>query len=210
MSHETGSPQNLAVEIDDRASGKHFYRIILATFVIAFSLSCSRTIDLTTPDTTRSKPGATPIPQMEAPSDWKTFEIGPFTLSGPADLKDKKVRGIDSSVYLFENEEFSVGIEVGSYSGSEPNFHSYEFETGLVQIGDKMMKFEKVDVNKPNASAARNADGSKQKPIDKHLSVTTWISEERATIGVSYRYESSTPQALTMLQTIRVKQTNDK
>ena len=182
------------------------YRAILLSILLAFSFACSQSTSRS--DTQQIKPSLpTPIPELELPLNWKAFEMGPFELRGPADLKKKNVRGIDSEIYEHENREFDIGVEVGMYS-EDSGIHSYEYETGSIMIDGTPVTFTKSDVNVPAANAARNADGSKSKPVEKHLLIVVRFPKEEAVVNVNYPEESLTPNAMAILQSIRVKKQN--
>lgn len=186
------------------------WRMILASSFIGLGILCSSCENAVTNTSVKLSADPTPVSELAVPSDWKRFDIGPFVMVGPADLKDKKVHGIDSEVFEFENNEFSIGIEVGMYSGYASKYHSYEYETGSILIAGGLVQFEKEDLNKPASNAARNAAGSTSKPVEKHLSLTVWIPKEQATVSVNYAEESSTKRALTILQSLRLKQVDQK
>jgi hypothetical protein len=144
---------------------------------------------------------------LELPLNWKAIEMGPFELRGPADMKKKNVQGEDSALYQHENNEFSIGVEVGMYS-EESGVHSYQYETGSLMIDGTPVKFTKSDLNIPAANAATNADGSRPKPVEKHLLIEVRFPKERALVSVNYAQESATPHAMAILQSIRVKKQN--
>lgn len=185
------------------------YRTILLALLLGLSLACSRSAGVNTNRLDKLTPIATPIQELAIPSSWRSFEVGPFRLTGPPDLKKRNVRGIDSTVYEYENREFSVGIEIGMYS-VERTVHSFEYETGSIMIDARQVKFIKSDLNKPAANAARNADGSKSKPVEKNLYIEILIPEESALINVNYKQESSTPLAMAILQSIRLTKPTTK
>jgi hypothetical protein len=144
---------------------------------------------------------------LELPLDWKAFEMGPFVLRGPGDLKKKNVQGYDSTLYKHENKEFSIDIEIGMYS-EDSGIHSHQYETGSTMIDGAPIKYTKTDLNIPAANAATNADGSRAQPVEKHLLIEVRFPEERALVSVNYAQESSTRNAMAILQSVRLKKQN--
>ena len=88
-------------------------RVLTAFFLItaaALALSCgSNRVGSVAID-----PPPSPISNVMTPADLKEFEIGPFRLLGPPDLKKKNIKGIDSEVYEYENREFLLAMDVSS------------------------------------------------------------------------------------------------
>lgn len=153
-------------------------------------------------------PSSTPIPQVKRPADFKGFEIGPFRLLAPNDLKEKKVDGEDSEVHKYENREFSIGMDISPlFYGDkfELEERSYQHALGTMLIDGKSVRFMKGDLNQRLPTAARNADGSKSPPVEKNHFITVFIPEAYAVVSVNYKAESSTDRAFAIIQSLRVK-----
>lgn len=94
----------------------------------------------------------------EIPKDWKRVETDSFSFSIPQTLKKNNVRGIDSNVLQFENEELILDIEWGDYS-EDVGFNSSEYENKKEEIdidGEKTV-IVSWDLSKPTSSQMSNA-----------------------------------------------------
>lgn len=115
----------------------------------------------------------------EIPKDWKRVETDAFSFSIPQTLKKNNVRGIDSNVLQFENDEMILDIEWGDYS-EDVGFNSNEYENKKeeVNIDEEKTVIVSWDLSKPTSSQMSNAmsmtngtmsgdQPSKPKKIDK-------------------------------------------
>lgn len=153
-------------------------------------------------------PTSTPLGEVKAPGDFREFEIGPFRLLGPKNLKKVNVKGIDSKVHHYENDELSLGMDISPMFYDEKyelEERSYQHHFGTMVIDGRVVKYKKGDLNQSLPTAARNADGSKAPPVEKNYFITVFIPEAFAVVSVSYRNESSTDSAFAILQSIKVK-----
>ncbi|MEO8649281.1 MAG: hypothetical protein ABI539_08965 [Acidobacteriota bacterium] len=174
---------------------------------MALSLACGSTGEKVVLDT--SLPSPSPVAEFKIPTDFKEFDIGPFRLFGPPDLKKKNVQGIDSEIHEFENRDFAIGMDISPMLYGEEyelTDQSYQHETGTVVIDGRNVKYIKGDLNKSLPTAARNADGSRSPPEEKHHFVTVFIPQANAVVSVNYRNEASTGSVFAILQSIKVKQ----
>ena len=169
---------------------------------MVLGISCSQDVRLDNVNGPAVIPAVTPIQAVERPSDWKQFEMGQFTVSGPKDMKIKKWQGDDSNGYTLENKEFLFDVDISMYNAGENQIHSFQYTTGTIIIDGKFLKYTKTDLNKPAANAAVNADGSKAKPIEKNIMIEVRFPEEEAIVSVNYSNESSIQSAMAMLQSI--------
>jgi len=149
-----------------------------------------------------------PIPVKTVPPNWNKFKTEWFTVKAPSNSKLRKYQGDDSSGYALKNDEFSFHFDLSPYNTcqSSSDFQSsYVYETGLITINGKPVKYIWTDLNRPSPGAAVNADGSKSKPIEKHLSISICYAEEQVNASVGFIDESWTQNAFAMLQSLRVQ-----
>ena len=155
-----------------------------------------------------SIPSASPVPEVKIPADFKEFEIGPFRLLGPKDLKTLNAKGIDSEVHDYESREFSIGMDISSMFYDEKyelQEGSYQHTFGTMVVDGRTVRFKKGDQNRLLPTAARNADGSSSPPVEKNHFITVFIPEAYAVVSVSYKAEGSTDRAFAILQSLRFK-----
>ena len=178
-------------------------RILLCSFLcLNFACGNNSSVNLGNIETPASV--STPIAEISVPSDWKQLEIGPIIAYVPADFENKNVRGIDSEVYEFSNEELSFGLEVGPYSEVAETC-KFQCEISAVVVDGKTRNLVKSDLNKPATNSATNSDGSKSTPFQKYLLVQVSVPEESALLSVKYTDQSSTNLALAILQSVKFK-----
>lgn len=182
-------------------------RTIFFVLLLGLGSACARNSVVNNNILTKLTPSPTPIQELAIPSNWKTFQIGPFQVLGPDSMKKKNVKGIDSEVYRYENKEFFFDIAIGDYECVDGKLSETfsEHENGSIMINNKEVKFTKYDINKPSGYAATNADGSRSKPVEKHLVLEACIPKKNALVSIGYAEESSTHLAMAMLQSIRQK-----
>ena len=73
-----------------------------------------------------------------APQDWVKTDCGHFTLFLPPDMKEEKVRGIDSDVRQFKSASIALGSDYGRYSDTLDRGYPKPFET--IMIGGKQAR----------------------------------------------------------------------
>ncbi|MBS1797810.1 MAG: hypothetical protein JSS81_28570 [Acidobacteria bacterium] len=107
----------------------------------------------------------------EVPQDWKTIETDFFSVAVPPTMKKLDLRGIDSQVMGFENDEIRFVIEYGAYSTDVGfSLKYYEGESEPVVIDGKTVELISYNANKPleNPKGAVNADGRNASgPVEK-------------------------------------------
>ena len=119
----------------------------------------------------------------EVPRDWQRIETEFFSFSIPANMKNNDVRGIDSYVMQFENDEIILDLDYGMHSTTmEYSASSFESKKDSIIIDGTETLLISYDANKPvlASKAAVNADGStKFEKVEKNY-----------VIGISFPYES--------------------
>lgn len=183
------------------------FRIVLFILLVGLCCTCIQRSDVGNNNLVRFTPSPTPIQELVVLSGWERFEIGPFTVLGPTNMKKKNIKGEDSEIYEYEDWKFSFQVAMGMYECVDgklgPSF--YEHEKRSIMINGNAVDFIKSDVNKSASNAATNADGSRSKPVEKHFVLEACIPEKNALVSVSYTEESSTQLAMAMLQSIRLR-----
>lgn len=157
---------------------KHFdlRKISLALLVSALAalfLSCQ-------------KQTAAPLAAVaDVPKEWQKIETDYFSFSIPPTMKKNDVRGIDSQVMQFENDEITLDLDYGMYSTSaEFSLKYFEGEKKAIVIDGIKTELVTYDANKPLSSpkGAVNADGStKFEKVAKNY-----------VIGINFPYKSET------------------
>lgn len=68
--------------------------------------------------------------QSLIPDGWTKIDLDSFSFFAPSDLKNQKVRGIDSTVWKFRNREMTLDLDYGRYSNDlqfyadQPDYHT--------------------------------------------------------------------------------------
>ena len=75
---------------------------------------------------------------MAVPQDWVKTDCGHFTLFHPPDMKEEKVRGIDSDVRQFKSASIILSSDFGRYSDPLDRGYPKPFET--IMIGGKQAR----------------------------------------------------------------------
>ncbi|HQU86855.1 MAG TPA: hypothetical protein PKY59_27220 [Pyrinomonadaceae bacterium] len=115
----------------------------------------------------------------EIPKDWRKIETDYFSFSIPPTMKNQNVRGIDSEVMSFENEEMTLDIEYGDFSADVvSHLLDYEGKKQSIIIDGKKTEIVSYDINKPiyspnkatnAANKASNGDDSfRLKKVEKN------------------------------------------
>lgn len=102
----------------------------------------------------------------EIPENWKSIETDRFTLSLPPEMKEKKVKGIDTQVWQYKSEDISLSIEAGVYV-ADFSFERERYESKVEKVTVNGIDAERtnLDLNKPRMNSwAFNADGSTKVP----------------------------------------------
>ena len=177
-----------------------FAAFILIGSALAFNSACF--LEQSVKDNSVSDSAIEPVRRV--PTDWKRFDVGPFSVVGPADLKVRTFKGdAGNGGYELENAEISFRVDIDLY---ETHVSSYQREVGTLLIEEIPVKYTKVDLNKPVADAARNADGSRAKPVEKNLMIMVRLPDQLATLCVRYHVESTGQLAMAMLQSVQRKE----
>jgi len=92
--------------------------------------------------------------KTEIPKDWKKFSNDSFSFYAPVTLKKQDVRGIDSFVEEYKNEDFTVEFDYGWYENTAGNCD----EPISVSVDKQAAKIcfykdEEIDKEKPFVTA---------------------------------------------------------
>ena len=117
--------------------------------------------------------------KKENPKDWRKIEEEFFSFSIPSTMKKNDVRGIDSIVLEFENDEINLGIEYGDYSG-DLNFirQNYENQIEQAKIDGENVVIVSCDLSKPNVSGVMMTKNAQTESVIK--------AEKNYFVGVSF------------------------
>jgi hypothetical protein len=89
------------------------------------------------------------------PKNWKRIKICDFTFSAPQTFQDLKVKGIDSCVGSFQDEELSLTFDYGRYSGKfQKSESTFNFKQQPLLIGGRLGKFVTFE-SKPSETVKR-------------------------------------------------------
>lgn len=157
-----------------RISVSSFYALLMVTLLTG---ACD--IGFTAPAGISFPP--TPTPAAKVPADWKKIETSHFIVSIPPDMKEKKVRGIDTSLWQYNSKTISLAIEAG-FLGGDFGFVQgrYESTWELRSLNGREVQYLTLDLNKPNLKYwSFNADGStKVTNEEKNLVVGMYFPKE--------------------------------
>lgn len=80
-------------------------------------------------------------PKQDIPKGWVKIDLASFSFYAPPDIRNQKVRGIDSAVWQFRNRNMTLNLDYGMYSD---NLESYkdesEYHAEWVRIDGKSAK----------------------------------------------------------------------
>jgi hypothetical protein len=114
------------------------------------------------PEASQMLVSPTPNASQTIPLDWKRIDKIQFTLNLPPDVKEKKVRGIDTEVWEFEGKQITLSVEAG-FLGGGFDFVKNQYESTIEErtIAGEKADYLSLDLNKPVLrNWTFNADGS--------------------------------------------------
>ena len=125
--------------------------------------------------------GKSVITQSQIPKGWKLIDLDRFSFLLPESMDDKKVKGIDSQIWRFEDDKISLSIEKGIYTNDFQNLkRSFEVQQEKVVIDGKNVIFFIWDRNKDISGAYMlNKDGSTipHEVFEKHFAIGVYFQE---------------------------------
>jgi hypothetical protein len=149
-------------------------------------------------------PTATPVP----PQNWNKIETDHFVIFIPPDMKEKKVKGIDTRIWEYNSKEISLSIEAG-FLGGDFGFIRNQYESSVEErvIGGSKAEYLTLDLNKPILKNwSFNADGSTKVPTERqNLVLGIYFPEEHISFVVSRTQEIPVNVAENILESITLK-----
>ena len=108
-------------------------RFLFLLFVVVLVVSC---------------PVALSSSSAQVPKEWKKIDLTSFSFYAPPDLRDQKVRGIDSSVWEFRNRTMTLRLDYGMYSDSLESYSNQaDYQIEWVRIDEKPAKIVTLRLN---------------------------------------------------------------
>src|SRR5215211_1550088 len=86
----------------------------------------------------------TPTPEVvQIPKDWKNVETAHFVFSLPPEMKEKKVRGIDTELWQYDAPNISLSIEAG-FLGGDFSFIRNRYESTVQSVLVNGLKADRI------------------------------------------------------------------
>jgi hypothetical protein len=135
--------------------------LILLVFTL-FSLSCFKQ------SATSFEKVKKDSPITEIPRDWQKIETDYFSFSIPPTMKNNNVKGFDSVVMQFENDEIKLDIEYGDYSADViSQLRDYEGQKESIIIDGEKTELVTYDQNKPIYSSNKTINAARSPSFEK-------------------------------------------
>lgn len=146
--------------------------------------------------------------QKEISKNWKLVDLGDFSLLLPISMEDKKVRGKDSAVWLFEDDEMEFYIDSGMYKVNfNYDIEEYAGNTKWIEIDKVKGQSIAIDFTKPKSTEtnAKISAEEFQKPL---LDAIVFYREKSfySSFWIRYKKLEQKETATKILQSIKFKQ----
>lgn len=104
----------------------------------------------------------------EIPKDWQKIETDYFSFLIPPTMKNKNVRGIDSFVMKFENDEMTLLVESGDYTADiKAQLSNYEGQKESIIVDGKNIELISYDLNKSINLSNRTVNAARSSELEK-------------------------------------------
>lgn len=121
--------------------------------------------------------------QSQISEDWKLIDLRNFSFILPKTMEDKKIQGIDSAVWRFEDEEMILNIDSGRYNVDFSDREAFESLTKPIEINGFRGHYFYINYLKPKSPQVEIYEIFKQKPLqeaivfrhDKYSYTTFWV-----------------------------------
>lgn len=108
--------------------------------------------------------------QTKIPEGWKLVDLDNFSFILPESMEDKKMRGIDSQVWQFEDDKMTLSIDSGMYK-VDFDFDAARFQTEKkwIELDKVKGQFFSVDFTKPTSAKIETSKTEKERPYLKAI-----------------------------------------